>query len=77
MRELPIGCKARYDEIERIGYELLDQFINGNRSHVLTELMDFEDPKAMLAVAAFMLMEARRSGLGIQTDLIDFFMESA
>jgi hypothetical protein len=77
MRTLPSGCSARYGEIERIGYELLDQFINGNRSHVLTELMDFEDPKAALAVAAFMQMEAGKVERGIQTDLISFFMESA
>ena len=55
MNDLPIGCAARYQEIERRAKKLMMVFINGNRKDTIAAFEDME-PKAALAVLSEMMM---------------------
>jgi len=70
---LPMGCRARYDEIHQRSDRLLETFINGNRKDLLEELVETE-PKAALAILA-LIMDSTRSD--VRGDLTRFLAESA
>lgn len=70
---LPIGCAARYAEVERRADELLESFLNGNRKVVLEELESME-PRAAFAVLARMSVFLPTPEVG---NFVNFFMEMA
>jgi len=52
---LPIGCAARYAEIERRAKKLMMTFVSGNKNDTAIALNGME-PKAALAVLSEMMM---------------------
>jgi len=66
-KTLPIGCSARYNAIIHIADELLETFINGNKSDLLAGLEELE-PKTAYAVLSRMMRTASgetREAIGI------------
>jgi len=65
---LPIGCRARHDEIERRSHFLLIQFACGHKNSVKDILLEME-PLAALAVLACMM----EKGSSHMYDIVTYF----
>lgn len=70
---LPIGCSARYTEIQKRASYLMTNFINGNRNDTYRELKEME-PGAALAVLSLMMLSA---GKEERKDINRYLMEVA
>ena len=70
---LPIGCAARYNEIQRLANELRETFINGNRKYMV-ETLEQMGTRPALAVLSTILVFAPKH---VQRDLERFLVEVA
>lgn len=73
MDELPKGCRARYDEIQRRSSKLLDNFYNGNKGDVVGALEEV-GTKPALAILALML---KQSTPAVRESITSYLLEVA
>jgi len=73
MKHLPVGCSARYDAIQKLSDELVQTFVNGNRSDFRKAIMSYPKAEALAILGGVYYL----AGTIIRDDISHYLMEAA